>query len=251
MFFLQSPPPTRFDLRFTLFGISVRVHPLFWIIPLLISSSSPSLTEILVWALAVFISVLVHEMGHALAMRFYGQRSQIVLHAMGGLTIPESVAWGTGWASVARAPNQEILITAAGPAAGFAFAALLLTAVHALGGMISVSFLFGFIPIPQAHFSTGILFLDMLIAALVSVNVFWGFFNLLPVYPLDGGQIARHVLLLLDRGDGARKSLWLSVIIGGLMALAGILYFHSIFMTLMFGMMAFQSYQMLQGAGMR
>jgi len=251
MFFLQSPPPTRFDLRFALFGIPVRVHPLFWMIPLLISSSSPSLTEILVWVAAVFLSILVHEMGHALAMRFYGQRSQIVLHAMGGLTIPESVAWGTGWAAVALAPMQEILITAAGPAFGFAFAALLLALVNALGGLISISFLLGFVPIPQAYLSTGILFVDMLIAALVSVNVFWGFFNLLPVYPLDGGQIARHALIQLDRWNGARKSLWLSVITGGIMALVGILYFHSIFMTLMFGILAFQSYQTLQNMGAR
>ncbi|MFN8414577.1 MAG: hypothetical protein U0Z26_19525 [Anaerolineales bacterium] len=39
----------------------------------------------------MFISILIHELGHAFAMRFYSQRSQIVLHGTGGLTIPEQI----------------------------------------------------------------------------------------------------------------------------------------------------------------
>ena len=49
------------------------------------------------------------------------------------------------------------------------------------------------------------------------VNIFWGLVNLLPVYPLDGGQIARELLELASPADGVRQSLWLSVIaaVGG------------------------------------
>jgi membrane-associated protease RseP (regulator of RpoE activity) len=77
------------------------------------------------------------------------------------------------------------------------------------------------------------------------VNVFWGLINLLPVFPLDGGQVARNVLIQYDPFDGARKSLWLSVITGGLMALVGLVFFRSIYMAFLFGLLAFQSYQAL------
>ncbi|HSO11633.1 MAG TPA: hypothetical protein VLT51_04610, partial [Anaerolineales bacterium] len=99
MLLTQTPPPTQYDLRFSIAGIPVRVHPLFWLIALLLGSSG-ALVEIPIWILVVFVSILVHELGHALAFRRYGIQSHIVLHAMGGLTIPESTPWGTGWASV-------------------------------------------------------------------------------------------------------------------------------------------------------
>ena len=84
MFLLQVPPPTRFDLRFSITGIPVRVHPLFWVIALLFGSSSNSIIGLLTWIVAIFVCILIHELGHAFAMRRYGQDSQIVLHLGGG-----------------------------------------------------------------------------------------------------------------------------------------------------------------------
>jgi membrane-associated protease RseP (regulator of RpoE activity) len=78
------------------------------------------------------------------------------------------------------------------------------------------------------------------------VNVFWGLVNLVPVYPLDGGSVTRNVLIQADPIDGVRKSLWISVIAGGLVALAALIFLRSIFMALLFGLLAFQSYQALQ-----
>lgn len=246
---LAYAPPTRFDLRFSLFGIPVRVHPLFWVIIFLLGGRNFKLTEILAWLAAAFLGVLVHELGHALAMRFYGQRSSIVLHAMGGLTVPESVAWGTSWASVRLTPNQEIVITAAGPATGFLFAALVVLAVVLLGGVAQFAFVLGFIPVPLAGFPGGIEILNSFLVSLLWVNVMWGVFNLLPVYPLDGGQIARYALIQFDPYDGTRKALRLSVAVGGLMALLGLVYFGSVYMALLFAILAFQSYQILSGGG--
>ena len=144
----QALPPTRYDLRFSIGEIPVRVHPLFWLIALLLGSSGDLLT-IPVWIVVVFISILIHELGHALAFRFYGIRSQIVLHAMGGLTIPESTPWGTGWASVSLNPRQQIIISLAGPFAGFSFAVLIMAITALAGGSLIPSHLFGFIPLPQ------------------------------------------------------------------------------------------------------
>jgi len=242
-----SAPPTRFDLRFSIFGIPVRVHPLFWLVALLLGGRTLNLLDILIWIVAVFISILIHELGHALAMRYYGQHSQIVLHAMGGLTVPEPVAWGTGWANVRLTPNQEIVITAAGPVAGFLFAAFILAVVFGLGGIIQLTTLLGFIPIPLAGFVGGNAILNSFIGSLLWINIMWGIFNLLPVYPLDGGQIARQIFVQYDPYDGTRKALWLSVIAGGAMAVAGFTVFGSVYMALLFGLMAFQSYQLLNG----
>jgi hypothetical protein len=108
MSFFQVPPPTRFDLRFSIAGIPVRVHPLFWVIALLFASGSNNLLNIATWIIGIFISILVHELGHALAFRRYGQDSYIVLHFAGGLTVPETVAFGSNYARVATTPNQQI-----------------------------------------------------------------------------------------------------------------------------------------------
>jgi len=118
MLLLQSPPPTRYDLRFSIAGIPIRVHPLFWLLTLLLGATG-DLVQLLVWVLVVFVSIIVHELGHAFAMRYFGQSSHIVLHFAGGLAIPDSVQWGSRWANVALGPNQYILISLAGPVAGF------------------------------------------------------------------------------------------------------------------------------------
>jgi membrane-associated protease RseP (regulator of RpoE activity) len=85
-----------------------------------------------------------------------------------------------------------------------------------------------------------------MISMLLWVNVFWGLINLVPVYPLDGGSVTRNVLIQADPIDGVRKSLWISVIAGGLVALAGLIFLRSIFIALLFGLLAFQSFQALQ-----
>ena len=242
----QSPPPTRFDLRFSIAGIPIRVHPLFWLIALLLGSSG-SLIGIPIWIFVVFVSILIHELGHALAFRRYGIDSEIVLHFMGGLTIPLSAPWGTGWANVAPSPRQHIVISLAGPFAGFFLAALVVAGVILLGGTIAVNLLFGFIPIPQlVSLSIGGTVLQLFVVMMLWVNIFWGLINLLPVYPLDGGHVARNILIQYDPLNGARRSLWVSVITGVVVALGAFIFLESFYMAFLFGILAFQSYQALQ-----
>jgi stage IV sporulation protein FB len=248
MLLFQVPPPTRYDLRFNLAGFPVRVHPLFWLIAVLLGYSSGDIVQILVWVVVVFVSILVHELGHALAFRRYGLSSQIVLHFAGGLTIPESTYWGSRWATVALGPNQNIFISLAGPGAGFLLAALVSVVVLLLGGSISTARLLGFIPMPGfAALPFGGNVLSLFVTALLWVNIFWGVINLLPVHPLDGGSVTRNILIQTDPVDGLRKSLWVSVIAGALIALVAFFFLQSLFMAVMFGFLAFQSYQSLQG----
>jgi stage IV sporulation protein FB len=247
MLFFQVPPPTRYDLRFNLAGFPVRVHPLFWLIAVLLGYSSGDIVQILVWVVVVFISILIHELGHALAFRRYGLSSQIVLHFAGGLTVPESTQWGSRWANVALGPNQNIFISLAGPGAGFLLAALVIVGVLLTGGSIITTRLLGFIPIPGfAVLPFGGNVLNIFVTALLWVNIFWGIINLLPVFPLDGGNVTRNVLIQADPVDGVRKSLWVSVIAGALIALAAFFFLRSLYMAFLFGFLAFQSYQSLQ-----
>lgn len=247
MLLFQVPTPTRYDLNFTIAGIPVRVHPLFWVISFLLGFSANNILYSFIWVLAIFFSILVHELGHAFAFRRYGLRSSIVLHFMGGLTVPETVNWGSGWASVALSPREEIVISLAGPFSGFLLAAIISLGVIVSGGSIAIHWLLGFIPLPTlGSMPFGGAILSVLIYILLSVNIFWGLINLVPVYPLDGGNVARYALMQYDPLDGVRKSLWVSVIAGGVVALVALLFLRSVYMAFLFGLLAFQSYQTLQ-----
>ena len=248
MLLFQVPPPTRYDLRFTLAGFPVRVHPLFWLIAVLLGAGSGDPLQILIWVIVVFLSILIHEFGHALAFRRFGLSSQIILHFAGGLTVPESTLWGSRWANVALGPNEQIFISTAGPGAGFVFAALIIGGILAVGGSVITSRLLGFLPLPAyASLPFGGPIFSAFLTELLWVNIFWGLINLMPVYPLDGGNVARYILLQVDPINGVRKSLWVSVITGGLIALLAFFFLHSVYMAILFGFLAFQSYQSLQG----
>ncbi|MBI5824806.1 MAG: hypothetical protein HZB18_12320 [Chloroflexi bacterium] len=251
MSLFQIPPPTRFDLRFSIAGIPVRVHPLFWVIAILFGSSSNSIFNLLTWVIAIFVSILIHELGHAFAMRRYGQGSEIILHFAGGLTVPESIAWGGRYASVGITANQQIFISLAGPFAGFLFAGLVLAASVALGGILIPNFIFGFIPFPFVLLPVGGEILNSFFMNLLWVNIFWGLVNLAPVYPLDGGNVTRYILIQTDPLNGVRTSLWVSVIAGAAVAFAGLVFLRSTYMAILFGLLAFQSFQTVQGIAER
>ena len=248
MSYFVTPPHTRYDLNFSLAGIPVRVHPLFWLMALLLGFRSGGVVDLLIWVVAVFFSILVHELGHSLMMRAFGQDSRILLYMFGGLAMPEASYRGRGLSAVSSESKRKILILLAGPLAGFLLAALIVALVAALGGLVSMTTLFGIIPLPVAVFLNGGI-INSVINAFLWMNVFWGFVNLMPVYPLDGGQIARILFLKADPWDGLRKSLWLSFVSGIILAIAGFFLFRSSFMAILFLILALQSYATLRGSG--
>lgn len=238
------PPRTRYDLNFSIFGFDVRIHPFFWVIGILLGWSAGSVEQIALWIFILFISIFIHELGHALMMRRYGVDADIVLYSFGGLAVDKSGGRARlNWI-------EDVLILLAGPFAGFLFAGIVLGIVFASGGVIYISQLFGFIPIPVGSIFIGGQLGQLLNSAVwivVWLNTVWGLVNLLPVFPLDGGQISRHLFIRFDPWNGVRNSLWLSVITGALLAVVGYVLLSSIFMAFMFGILALQSYQMIQG----
>jgi Zn-dependent protease len=88
---LDEPSETLGEARFRLFGFPVRVHPLFWLVMALFGigliesrDGLGVLQEMLLWTVAAFLSILLHELGHAFVMRRYGFESSITLYGFGG-----------------------------------------------------------------------------------------------------------------------------------------------------------------------
>jgi len=245
--FAGEPAQTQFDVHFRIAGIPVRVHPFFWLMAFMIGASGGAQLKLVIWAAAVFVSILVHELGHAFMMRYFGQDARIVLYMMGGLTIPDSSPWRVGSGRRTRGPLSQILISAAGPGAGFLLAGLVVAVVFAVGGMVRFHLAYGFLPVPAVTLPevANVQWYDV-VESLLWVNIFWGLMNLVPVYPLDGGQIAREVLVANDPWEGVVKSLWLSVIVGAAVAFVGFVVLHDRFLGILFGLLAFSNFMAIQ-----
>jgi Zn-dependent protease len=77
----------------------------------------------------------------------------------------------------------------------------------------------------------------------------WGLFNLLPIYPLDGGQISQQIFVLTYPHDAIRQSLILSVIVAGMMALIAFAKWEQIYLGLFFIWLTYSNFTMLQSYG--
>ena len=138
------------------------------------------------------------------------------------------------------------MISLAGPAAGFLLAGLTVLFVYLLGGRMLINFgNFPFFYWPSLPPETSHP-LQLIIFYLLFMNIFWGMVNLLPVYPLDGGQVARQFFEHADPWNGIVRSLWLSIFVSGAIAIGSWVYLDSRFMPLMFISLAATNYMTLQ-----
>jgi Zn-dependent protease len=360
---LGEPKITPYDLRFQFLGIAIRIHPGFWAICVFLGFSMRMSTPIalFMFSVAVFLSLLIHEMGHALAFSRCGIRAHVVLYHFGGLAVPTGMEsyfdHTSGYTS-----KQKLFVTAAGPAMQILAALLVIVALRAVGktdGFLtaqvgiparltadpsgtldniitslsredlawdlrhmdermqklfasadtnadqllslaehdafqttvdSLSKQFEQTSIPMPSATTMVIkaehknrfmgaqhelldaadvrddslirisdlqqtlqhqisfesdALNKFVFIFVMISLFWAILNLAPVYPLDGGQITRELLVLFNVNNAIPKSLFVSVATGVAIGIWG-LSNGSIFLTMMFFMMAFSSYQLLQ-----
>lgn len=249
---LVEPPQTEYDWKFQLFDVPVRVHPFFWLMAVVMGLRGGDARSLTIWVFSVFVSILIHEFGHAFAIRYYGWSARVVLYGFGGLAIHdhESLSWMGGRRATRRAGDgSQIWISLAGPFAGFAFAGLIVLALHLSGYTMGIGFpVLGIFEIPLGSgdrmVTNANLFL--LVYDLMQINVFWGIMNLAPIYPLDGGQVARELLIRQTR-DGLRLSLQLSAAVGFLIAFIAIFHYERLYIGVLFGYLAYNSYQQLSG----
>jgi len=159
---------------FRIWGIDVFLHWTWFLIAFIAIRYREAQYGSLVWNaleyFALFFIVLLHELGHSLACRQVGgQADQIVLWPLGGVA----------YVSPPLRPGATLWSIAAGPLVNVALLPILSGAVVA-GQMLGW----------QAVFPD----LNRLVLSLWFINTMLLVFNLLPIYPLDGGQIVRSLL---------------------------------------------------------
>ncbi len=197
--------------------IPVKISPFFWVTAAIIGwlnstgSPNPFLATIL-WIFVIFVSILVHEFGHALTARYFGQRPRIELVAFGGLTYPEGRRL-RGW--------REFLVVLDGPLFGFL---LFLVATLLLAT--------GFFTSPFVVYTLRIF---------QWVNLFWTVVNLLPVMPLDGGQLLRVILESLCGAKGRKYALFTSMLLSAAFSV-GFFFIGYFIIGAIFFLFAFQNF---------
>jgi Zn-dependent protease len=185
------------NLSFRLGKIPVRIHPSFLLVAVVFGlGGGRDLGILLAWVAIVFVSVMLHELGHATMGLAFGLAPSIELHGMGGTT-----SWASG-ATLTTA--QRIAISVAGPGAGFVVAAIVR---YALGPHL-------FPPTPLGTFAYD---------NLLFVNFGWGIFNLLPMLPLDGGNAMTQILGAFTGGRGERPARIVSIVVASLAVLLALL----------------------------
>jgi Zn-dependent protease len=232
--FLSEPGRTEYDLNFDLLGFHVRTHPFFFLMCLFLGRGlvgAPGVNTgvgVLMGVLVFFVSILVHELGHSLAHRHYGMNSRIVLYAMGGMAIPDAVG-----RRVSLNHAKSIVISLAGPVAGFLLGVLFIAIGTFVAGHLPQGRMLWFVPF------------------FYIINIILNVLNLLPMFPLDGGRICRSTLEIVDQWNGARKSLMVSIATAVLCGVICLNYQNTI-MALFCFYLAYQNYQELNpGIGRR
>ncbi|MBZ5618596.1 MAG: hypothetical protein LAQ69_07720 [Acidobacteriia bacterium] len=240
---IDCPQSSRGQWSFRLFGVPVHVKFWFWITVVILGGNREA-GGLVIWAAVCFFSILLHELGHVYAFRAFGERAEVVLYGWGGLAVPDRPV---------RTPLAQFVVALAGPAAGFGLAGLAMAAAWVSGATIHFGFHM-FLPtlsawpalagyteyqsLPSFHWY-------MLLNDLLFVNFYWGLVNLLPVFPLDGGNASRAVFEQHDALRGKRHALILSAIVAAAVALLG-LGGRSLYMAVMFGILAVSSLHALQ-----
>ena len=156
-------------ISFRLGTLPVAIRPVFFLTVVVIGLIGPprELASLLLWVAIVLVSVLLHELGHALSARRYGATAEIELFAMGGLT-----RWHR---DPPVGPGGRVLIAAAGSAVGIAIGLIVF--------LVFRDNVRSFSPL-----------VEQAIQDFVFVNLGWGILNWLPIRLLDGGHILAGLL---------------------------------------------------------
>jgi Zn-dependent protease len=202
-------------------GVPVRLHFTFLILLIFLlfigvgDRQSGAMTAL--YILALFASVLLHELGHTLVARRYGiQTLEVVMFPVGGISRLDRTP----------RPREELWIAIAGP---------LVNAVLAAGLLAWVAAQQGFVKVELLREPT-----DANLAQRIALgNLLLFLFNLLPAFPMDGGRILRSVLALRRPEEQATRiaagaGQFLAIMLGlfGLLSANFILVFVALFVFL-------------------
>lgn len=202
-------------LSFRVGPFPIRIYPWFFLSAVMLGGNFGFGWKMGAWIFVVFLSVLVHEMGHALVGRAYGGHPEIHLQAFGGVTFPQFQR--------PPGPGRQFILSVAGPVFGLFLGATAWTLVHF------------FPPAPGSP-------TDWTMRQFMWVSVVWAFFNLLPILPLDGGQMLLAALEGLRKKPSVALASWISVALS--VAVAAVATFTlgaDPFLLLFLGLFAYQN----------
>ncbi|HEX2579626.1 MAG TPA: M50 family metallopeptidase [Rhabdochlamydiaceae bacterium] len=163
--------------------IPITIYTSFWIMAAVIAVllGQADMIKTVIWVPVILISVLFHELGHALTALLFGRNPRIELVAMGGLTYHDGDKLPF-W--------KQFFITLNGPVFGF----IIVVGVYLLKEIPAFS-------------------AAQILEQILLVNIFWTMVNLLPILPLDGGQLLRLILEKLFVHKGIRYAFMWSAIL--------------------------------------
>ncbi|MEO1481469.1 MAG: site-2 protease family protein [Myxococcota bacterium] len=235
-------------LDFQIFGIPVRVEPIFLFIAayLAYGLAGSDLVRVALGVVLIFVAILAHELGHAAAGLYYGLRPRISLHGFGGLT-----AWGAG-SRVTHGVN--IVLSLGGPIVSLVCGVTALLVLYVLAEPESGFFSFVFFSWEPLIYLLGWQgsLKGFLLDTFIWVNLGWAIFNLMPVTPLDGGQVLRSTLGLVIPRQAATVAAVIALIVLGLIFAwlvkrTGTL--PSLWNMLLLGLLASENIKVLSGSG--
>src|SRR5262249_38130187 len=165
---------------FNVGGTAVRIHLTFFLLLAWIAAihwsrgGAPEAVDGVLFIIALFACVVLHEFGHIVAARRYGIRTpDVTLLPIGGVASLERMP---------EKPSQEIVVALAGPAVNLVIALVLM---FVLGAQFDLSQM---AQLEQAQTS--------LLGRIAAANVVLFVFNLIPAFPMDGGRVLRALLAI-------------------------------------------------------
>lgn len=206
-------------IKFSILGIPITIQPWFWITMAFIggglhASNSQEIILVLVFIFAGFLSILVHELGHAVAIRKYGLPTAITLQAFGGYA---------SYPSGRLDRKQSFIVTAAGPMVQIALG----VAMIGVGRRLDIP--------PGSLFGPFLTYL-------IWVSIVWAVLNCLPIYPMDGGQMLAAIL-----GPRRQRLVHLTgAIVAVVIGVAGYLFLGTLLLPIFMALFAWQNWQAFQ-----
>ncbi len=193
-----------------LFGIPLRIHVTFFLLLLLVAAPTQAMSGVgrvsgVLFVVALFACVIIHELAHSLMARKYGVPVRyIILLPIGGVAMMERMP---------DDPHQELNVAVVGPLASLGIAIVLTAVVVLMGGNVQTF-------LSPLH-AGGVSF----VARLAWVNIMLAGFNILPAFPMDGGRVLRALLAeRLKFTDATRYAAYIGRGLGIVMAAFGIFY---------------------------
>ena len=221
---MAQSAPGSFRL-FTAFGIDVSLHWSWFLIAVIQIQAMRGAFDGAYWHVLLYLSlfgiVLLHEFGHALACRSVGGvANHITLWPLGGIA----------YVQPPQRPGPVLWSIAAGPLVNVVLVPILFGASALLGTGIGE---------PATDLDVYLLYLNV-------INLFLLLFNILPIYPLDGGQIVQAILwFFLGRATSLKITAGFGLFVAVAVAIPLLLYqeYWLVLMALFIGWQAWRGLQ--------